>query len=113
MWARRAMGVAGGQLLETIPCMAPSAAAESWLLLLSLLLAFNCCRESHTGDWFQYMPSVTPITLSVHHTFLRCCPGPPVCPYPCSAAGFPPFLPTSSCKQTIGSFRMESGGRVQ
>lgn len=49
MWAGRAIGVAeGGQLPERMPCMALSAAAESWLLLLSHPLAFSCCRESHT-----------------------------------------------------------------
>ncbi|CAI9614274.1 unnamed protein product [Staurois parvus] len=81
--------------------MALSAAAESWLLLLYLPLAFSCCRESHTGDRFPHRTHHPPCAPYIS----PCCPGPLV-------VDFPILLPTGSCQHTIGSFRMESGGRV-
>ncbi|CAI9581191.1 unnamed protein product [Staurois parvus] len=103
MWARMVIGGWwGGQFLEPIPCMALSAAAESWLLLFSLPLALNCCREPYRGPVpvIASLPHSSPSLCTIHS---------PAAQAPL-AVGFPPLLPTGSCKHTIDFFRMESGG---
>ncbi|CAI9583978.1 unnamed protein product [Staurois parvus] len=72
-----------------------------------VLLVFSCCRETYRGSvpvigppWLYPSPSL----CTIHFLLL---PRTPL------AAGFPPLLPIGSCNHTIGSFRMESGGRVR
>lgn len=79
--------------------------AEIWLLLLSLLSAFICSRESYTEEWFLKLPPYT------------CHQSPPSCPWsdtpaaPFPAVPVPPaahcLLPSSTVSPAFNCYRGE------